>query len=94
MKYQPIHVPEDPIKAINETDLFNNKIQTNYNNSDHFNVQDDYSDNYEDNGQTHYNNENNSEDENYDELDKPQQLNGMEPNTIVYQKNQVLLIEG
>ena len=35
-KYQPKHVPEDLIKAINETGLFNNKIQVNYFGSDHF----------------------------------------------------------
>ena len=83
MKYQPIHVPKDLIQAINETNSFNNKFQTDYFDSDHFIVQDDHSDNYEDNGRTHFNNENNSEDENYDELDSSQQLTGMKPNKIV-----------
>ena len=90
MKYQPIHVPED----LNDTDLFNQKIQTNSFDIDHFIVQDDHSDNYTDDGQTHLNNANSSEDESYDELDSSQQKTGMEPNKIVDQKNQVLLMEG
>ena len=69
MKYQPICVPEDLIKTITETDSFNNKIQTDHFDSDHFTVQDDHFNNNEDEGQTHFNDENNSEDENYDELD-------------------------
>ena len=48
IKYQPIRVPENIIKAINETDSFNNKIQTNRFDSDNFIVQDDHSHNYED----------------------------------------------
>ena len=49
MKYQSIHAPESIIKAINEEDLFNNKIQTNHSDSNNFTLQDDHSDNYEDN---------------------------------------------
>ena len=94
MKYQPIHIPEDLIKAINETDLFNNKIQSNQFDRGHFIVQDDNSHSYEVDWRTHFNNENNSEDESYIELDNSQHLNCMEPNKIVHQEDQVLLTEG
>ena len=36
INYQLIHIPTDIIKAINEEDLFNNKIQTNHFDSNHF----------------------------------------------------------
>ena len=85
IKYQPIHTPEDIIKATNEEDLFNNKIQINHFDSDHFILQDGYSDKCEDDGQTHFNNENNSEDKGYDEL---------ESNKTIDQEDQFLLAEG
>ena len=78
-----MRVPEDLIKAINEMDSFNNKIQTNNFNNDYFIVQDDHSHKNEDEGRTHFHNENNYEDESYDESDNSQQLNGMELNKIV-----------
>ena len=85
MKYQPIHAPEDIMNATNEEDSFNNKIQNDHFDSDHFILQDGYSDKYEDEGQTHFNNENNSEDMCYDELDS---------NKTIDQEDQVLLAEG
>ena len=94
IKYQPIYVPEDLTKAINETDLFTNKIQTNHFNSDHFIVQDNYSDNYKDGGQNHFNNGNNPEDESDYELDSSQQLNVMGLNKIIDQGDQVILTKG
>ena len=94
INWQPIHAPGDLIEAINEEDLFNNKIQTNYFDSDHFILQDNHSDKYRDDIQNHFYNENNSEDENYDELDNSQQINDMESNTIIDQEDQVLLVEG
>ena len=48
MKYKQTHVPEDLINAINETDSFNNKIQTNHFDSDHCIVQDYHFHKYED----------------------------------------------
>ena len=50
MKYQPIYTPEDIIEAINDEDLFNNKIQNNHFDSNHFTLQDDHFENYEDDG--------------------------------------------
>ena len=47
-KRQPICVPQDLIKAINETDFFNNKIKIDHFDNDHFIVKDDHSHNYED----------------------------------------------
>ena len=49
MKYQPIHVSEELIKAINERNLFNIKIQTDHFDSEHFILQDNHSDKYKDN---------------------------------------------
>ena len=43
---------EDLIKAVNETDSFNNKIQVDHFGSDHFTVQDNNSDNNKDDSQT------------------------------------------
>ena len=94
MKYQPVHVPEDAIKTKDETDSFNNKIQFNHFGSDHFTVQDAHSNNNEEDDQPHFNDENNSEDENHDELDSSPQLNGMKPNKIIDQENQILLTVG
>ena len=45
-----MRVPEDLIKEMNETDLLNNKIQTDHFNSDYFIVQNDHLHNYEDDG--------------------------------------------
>ena len=50
MKYQPIRVPKDLIKAINKTDSPNNKIQANHFDSDHSIVQDNHSNNNKDDG--------------------------------------------
>ena len=72
MKYYLIRVPGNLIKAINETYLFNNKIQTNHFYSDNFLVRNDHSYNYEDDSWIHFNNENNSEDEGYDKSDNSQ----------------------
>ena len=91
MKYQSVPVPEDLIKAINETDPCDNKIQVDHFNSNHSIVQDDYSNNSKDDGRTHFNDGDNSEDESYDELDCSQHLNGVEPNRIVNQENQILI---
>ena len=52
MKYKPVPVPEDLIGAINEMDLFTNKIQINHFDSDHLTTENDYSDNNEAEGQT------------------------------------------
>ena len=53
MKYQPIHVPENLIEAINETNSSNNKIQVYHFDNDHSTVQDDHSNNNEDDGKLH-----------------------------------------
>ena len=50
MKYQPIHAPEDLIKAITEEDSFNIKIQTNHFDINHFILQNDHYNNYENDG--------------------------------------------
>ena len=74
MTYQPMHVPEDLIKAINETNSSNNKIQVSYFNSNHYIVQDNHSNNNKDDGQTPPNDKDNSKDESHHELDSLQQL--------------------
>ena len=69
-EYQSVPVPEDLIKAISETDSYDNKIQVNHFDRDHSIVNDDHSNNNnDDDGRTHFNDDNNSEDESYDELD-------------------------
>ena len=93
MKYQPIHTPEDLIKTTNKEGLFNNKVQTNHLNSNHFTLQGVHFDNGEGGSRTQFNNENSSKDESYDALDSSQQLNDMEFNKIINQENQVLLIK-
>ena len=94
MTYQPIHVLADLIKAINETDSSNNKIQVNYSDSNHYIVQDIHSNNNKDDGQTPHNDKDNSKDESHDELDSSPQLIDMKPNKIVNQENQILLHMG
>ena len=77
-KYQPVHIPTDLTKAINETDSFTNKIQVDHFDSDCSIVQGDHSDNNKDDGQTQCIDVNNSADDSYGELNSSQQLNGME----------------
>ena len=67
IKYQSVPIPEDLIKAVNETTI----------------VWDNHSNINNNNNCIHFNDENNSEDESCDELDSSQQLNGMESNKIV-----------
>ena len=50
MEYQSVPVPEDLIKAINETDSSNNKIQVDHVNSEDSIVQDEHSNNNKDHG--------------------------------------------
>ena len=50
MTYQPIHVPEDLIEAINKMDSSNNKIQVDHFDSNHSIVQDGHSNNNKDSG--------------------------------------------
>ena len=94
MKYQPVSVPEDLIKAINETDSFINKIQINHFCSDYSIAQDDHSNNNKDNGQTQCNIKDNSKDESYNKLDSSQHLDDTESRTIINQENQILLTMG
>ena len=87
MKYQTVPVPEDLIEAINETDLFTNKMQINHFGSDYFTAQDDHYNNNENDSQTQYNVKDNSR----DELDSSQQLDSMDSKIIIQQENQILL---
>ena len=52
MKYQPVPVPKDLIKAINETDSFTNRIQIYHFDSEHRTAQDDHFDNNKDDNRT------------------------------------------
>ena len=54
MKNQPVPVPEDLIKIINETDSFVSKIQINCFESDYFTAPDDHFNNNKDDGQTRF----------------------------------------
>ena len=94
MTYQPIHLPEDLIEVINETDSSNNKIQVNHFDSNHSLVQDDHSNNNKDDGQTPRNDKDNSEDESHGELDSSPQLIHMKLNNIVDQENRIILYMG
>ena len=78
---------------MNKKDTSDNKIHVNNFDSNYSIVQDNHSNNNNNNNDshTHFNDKNNSEDESNDELDNSQQLNGMELNKIVIQKNQTLL---
>ena len=88
-EYQPVHVPEDLIEVISETNSSDNKIQAIYFNNDQAIVQDDHSTNHNKNGHTHTNHTNNFKDEIQDELNSSPQLSGMEPNKIVNQENKI-----
>ena len=89
MKYQPVLVPENLFKTINETDSFITKIQINTSDSNCFIARDDHFDNTKDDGQTRSNNVDNSEDESYDELDNSQQIDCMELTRMFHQENQI-----
>ena len=52
MKYEPVPVPKNLFKTINEKDTFTTKIQINPFDNDHFICQDDHFDDTEDGGQT------------------------------------------
>ena len=52
IKYQPVPMLEDLIKAINETDSFTNKIQINYFDGEHLTAKDDHTNNDKVDGQT------------------------------------------
>ena len=87
VKYQPIHVPEDLMEAINEIDSSNNKIKVNHFNSDHSIIQENRSNNNKHDGQNPRNDKDNSEAESHGKLDSSQQINDMEANKIVNQEN-------
>ena len=94
MQYQPVPVPENLSKTINETDLLTTKIQNNQFDSDRVTTQDDHFDDTKDEGHTQSNNMYNSKDESYDELDSSQQLDCMELDKMLNQENQILLTMG
>ena len=77
LKYKPVPMPEDLIKAINETDSFTTNIQINHFDSDHYTAQEDHFDNTQDDDQDHCDNMDNSEHDNYDKLDSSQQIHGI-----------------
>ena len=93
-EYQSVHVPEDLIVAISETNLSDNKIQVIYLNNNQAIVQDDHSNNHNEDGHTHINDMNNPGDENHSELNSSPQLYGMGPNKIVDQGYKILLPVG
>ena len=68
MKYQPVPVPENLFKIINETDSFTTKIQIDQFDSDSFIVQDDNFKNTKNENQTQSNNVDNSEDKSYNKI--------------------------
>ena len=74
---------------ISETDLYDNKFQVNNFDRNHFTVHDDQSNNNNNDSCTHFNDEYNSKDKSYDELDNPQQINGMKSNEIVDPKIEI-----
>ena len=94
MKYQPVPVPENLFKTINDTDSFTTKIQINQFDGDRFTDQDDHFDDTENDGRTQGNKVDNSEDKSHDELDSPQQLDCTELNRMFQQENQTLLTVG
>ena len=69
MKYQSVPVPKDLIKAINEMDSSNNKIQVDHVNSEDSIVQDEHCNNNKDQGQTRSKDKDNSEGGSHGELD-------------------------
>ena len=58
-EYQYVHVSEDPIKAISETNSYDNKIQAIHSNNNQAIVQDDHSNNHNKDDHTHINDTNN-----------------------------------
>ena len=65
-EYQSVPVPEDLIEAINEINLYDNKTQVIYFNSNHSIAQDDHLSNHNEDGHTHISDMNNSEDKSHD----------------------------
>ena len=70
-EYQSVPVSDDLIEAINETNLYDNKIQVIHLKGNHSIAQDDYSGKHNKKGHTHINDTNTSEDKSCNELDCP-----------------------
>ena len=69
LKYRPVPMPEDLIKAINEIDTIATNIQIDQFYSDHYITQEDYFNNTQNDNQDHCDNMDNSEHESDNELD-------------------------
>ena len=94
MQYQPVPVPENLSKIINETNSLITKIQINQFNNDRVIARDDHDDDTKDKGQTGSNDIYNSADESYVELDSSQKLDCMMINKTFHQENKILLTTG
>ena len=74
MKYEPVPVPQNLFKTINEKDVFTTKIQIDWFDSDHFIGQDDHFNDTTDDSRAQSIKGDNSEDISHDELDSQQWL--------------------
>ena len=94
MKKEPVPVPENLFKSINEMDTYTTKIQINRFDSDYFIGKDDHFNDTKDDGWTQSNEVDDSEVESHDEVDSPHQFDCTESNTMFHQENQFLLTVG